>query len=121
MTWRRPPPVDIVIYKQADKSAKVYFKMIDNGFWIYDCNVATYQATVDWTGATPSLTTPTGTLIWSLSTAPKIGSDASGFAAVNGVPIATTSSTQTLTGKTVNLSSQYPARNDSAVQHRLIG
>lgn len=59
---------DIVIYKQDDLSAKAYIKA--KGYVLWDMDYKEYQHSVVYDG-TYSTTVPTGTLIWSLSTASK--------------------------------------------------
>lgn len=49
----------VVVYKQADKSAIAYLKL--NGYYAYDIEVETYQATIDYAATSVA---PTGTLIW---------------------------------------------------------
>lgn len=60
--------MDIVVYAQADKSAKVYLKLLSGGFYMYDLVASFVQATLKYDGVS-STATPTGTLIWQLSTA----------------------------------------------------
>ena len=59
---------DIVVYRQDDTSAKVYLKT--NSYWLYDFDWSVYQHSMVYDGS-KSADTPAGTLIWSLSTAPK--------------------------------------------------
>lgn len=70
--------VDLVAYKQADKSARVYLKFIADGLYAYDFVAKAFQgASVGYDG-TVSTSTPAGTLIWSLSTAPRLELDVNG-------------------------------------------
>lgn len=59
---------DIVVYRQDDTSNIVYLKT--TGYWLYDFDWSVYQHSVIYDGS-KSANTPAGTLIWSLSTAPK--------------------------------------------------
>lgn len=75
---------DIVVYRQSDTSAIVYLKL--NGYWLYDFDWNVYQHSISYSATN---VTPTGTLVWSLSTAPKTILDASGKFYINGSQAAT--------------------------------
>ena len=66
---------DIVVYRQDDTSAKVYLKTAS--YWLFDFDWSVFQHSVIYDGS-KSADTPAGTLIWSLSTAPKTILDAKG-------------------------------------------
>ena len=72
---------DIVVYKQTDTTSVVYLKV--SSYWLYDFDWSAYQHSIVYDG-TSTTTTPTGTLIWSLSGAPKTILDASGKLSING-------------------------------------
>lgn len=72
---------DIVVYKQTDTTSVVYLKL--SGYWLYDFDWSAYQHSIVYDG-TSTTTTPTGTLIWTLSGAPKTILDASGKLNTNG-------------------------------------
>ena len=96
---------DIVVYKQADKSAIVYIKSPIDSFWTYDFNASAVQAVVGYS-STP--VTPTGSQIWSLSGANKFTQDSVGVAKVNGNIVGSwiaVPSTATSTGKTGQMAS----------------
>lgn len=64
---------DIVVYRQSDTSEIVYLKL--DGYWLYDFDWSTYQHSISYSATN---VTPTGTLVWSLSGAPKTILDAKG-------------------------------------------
>ena len=66
---------DVVVYRQDDRTAVVYFKVAN--YWIYDIEWNAYQHSVEYDG-TLLTDTPAGTLIWSLSEAPKTIVDVAG-------------------------------------------
>ena len=70
---------DIVVYKQSDTSEIVYLKL--SGYWLYDFDWAAFQHSIDYSATN---VTPTGTLVWSLSSAPKTILDVSGNFSVDG-------------------------------------
>lgn len=77
--------MDLVVYAQADKSAKVYLKLPATRYYTYDFSVlGVLLATVDYDGSS-STTTPSGTLIWSLSTADKLTINSSGAPSVSSI------------------------------------
>lgn len=57
---------DIVVYKQDDTSEIVYLKL--SGYWLYDFDWSVSQHSINYSATN---VTPTGTLVWSLSGAPK--------------------------------------------------
>ena len=57
---------DIVVYKQDDTSEIVYLKL--SGYWLYDFDWSVFQHSINYSATN---VTPTGTLVWSLSSAPK--------------------------------------------------
>lgn len=75
---------DIVVYRQSDTSEIVYLKL--NGYWLYDFDWNVYQHSISYSATN---VTPTGSLVWSLSTAPKTILDASGNFYINGNQAAT--------------------------------
>ena len=77
---------DIVVYKQADTSEIVYLKL--NGYWLYDFDWSVYQHSISYSATN---VTPTGSLVWSLSAAPKTILDTSGNFYINGSKAATMS------------------------------
>ena len=70
---------DVVVYKQADKSAIVYLEA--SGYYTYDISYQTFQATPTYSG---TAVTPAGTQIWSMAAAPMFTVDQSGVAAAGG-------------------------------------
>ena len=73
---------DIQVYKQSDTSEVVYLKT--NSYWLYDFDWSAYQHSITYDG-TYVTSTPSGALVWSLSTAPKTILDASGNFSVGGI------------------------------------
>lgn len=75
--------LDLVVYKQADLSAKLYLKMPAGSYWTYDFSISSLQATVSYTGGT---VTPTGTQIWALSGSDRISNSNKVVGSNNGTP-----------------------------------
>ena len=73
---------DIVIYRQDDNSAIVYLKA--NGYALWDFEFTLYQHTRLYDES--YVTTPTGELVWQLSTAPKIHLSSTGTFSVGSSP-----------------------------------
>lgn len=77
---------DIVVYKQDDTSEIVYLKL--SGYWLYDFDWSVFQHSINYSATN---VTPVGTLVWSLSTAPKTILDTSGDFYIKGSKAATIS------------------------------
>lgn len=73
---------DICIYRQEDRSEIIYFKL--TGYYLMDISYSYYQHTLDLDNMTEE--TPTGTLVWSLSNAPKTILSTSGTLSQTGQP-----------------------------------
>jgi hypothetical protein len=69
---------DIEIYKQTDASAIVY--LVLTSYYTYDFQVNNVQTTMAYSKTS---VTPTGTMIWKLSTAPRSSLAADGSLTVN--------------------------------------
>ena len=87
---------DIVVYRQDDTSEIVYLKL--SGYWLYDFDWNVYQHSINYSATN---VTPTGTLVWSLSAAPKTILDASGKFYINGSQAATIADIEAAVGAAI--------------------
>ena len=87
---------DIVVYRQSDTSEIVYLKL--SGYWLYDFDWSVYQHSINYSATN---VTPTGTLVWSLSSAPKTILNTSGDFYIKGNKAATVADIESAIGAAI--------------------